>query len=86
MSPLEIHCLLEYYTMPDGSPDIHYRHSMAIESLLRYGLIGGHTTDSTKPMHSITDKGMAMVNHLCSTPLPECRWIVPKVTAEDRHE
>ena len=78
MSPLEIHCLLEYYAMQEGSPDIHYRHPMAVETLLNYKLIGGRNSDQKKPIHQITPKGMAMVNHLCSQPLPVCQWIVPK--------
>ena len=77
MSPLEIHCLMEYYAMPNGSPDIHYRHAMAIEALLLYKMISGLNADTEKPLHKITAKGKAFVHHIIDLPLPVCEWRVP---------
>lgn len=79
MSPLEIHCLLEYYAMPDGSPDVHYRHPMAIEGLSAAGLLEKHVSgDSDKPMYQLSKRGAAYVAHLIDMPLPVPVWVLPE--------
>jgi hypothetical protein len=81
MSPLDIHCLLEYYTMPEGSPDIKNRHPMAVRDLLDCGMIhvdGSAETDET--IHSITWKGKFYVKALTSIPCPVQKWEIPDET------
>ncbi len=80
MSPLNIHCLLEYHTMPWGSPDIKNRHSMAVASLLEMGLIVVDTdADDDNPPHKITPMGTYYVEQLQALPLPVMRWEIPEV-------
>lgn len=78
MSPLDIHCLLEYYCYPNGSPDITKRHPMGVESLLAGGLIvTDHSAPPDEPGHSITLKGTFYVEALTSIPYPVQRWEIP---------
>jgi hypothetical protein len=37
--------------------------------------------DVERPLFSITDKGRAMVDHLCEVQVPVCKWIKPKAAA-----
>ena len=84
MSPLEIHCLLEYHTMPWGSTDIHHRHSMAVQSLERGGLIEvdeGAAPD--QPAHILTDRGRAHIENLLTLPWPVVQWVIPDLDKQD---
>jgi hypothetical protein len=33
-----------------------------------------------RPIFSITDKGRAMVKHLCAVQIPVCKWVQPEAT------
>ncbi len=72
MSPLEIHCLLEYYAHPSDG-DNHYRHEMAIRSLLSKGMIVRPSS-----IYEITEKGAFYVSCLCSLPEPVHQWALPE--------
>lgn len=39
-----------------------------------------------KPIFSITEKGNAMVAHLCAVQIPICQWVQPKLTAEQAED
>lgn len=80
MSPLEIHILLEIYTLPNGA-DHHHRlsipdelHDPTIQGFLEADLIvpfdgafGFRTTGAAK----------VLIEEWCSTPLPEQKWFIP---------
>lgn len=78
MSPLEIHCLFEYHCFPAGSSSICHRLDMAVEGLLRMGLIEVDPDYlSEEPIHKITGKGTAHVKNLCGLMLPVKTWVLP---------
>ena len=53
----------------DGNVDVEYA---AFEAGTAHGLHG------RKPWFSITDKGRAMVEHLCAVKIPVCKWVQPE--------
>lgn len=34
-----------------------------------------------RPLFTITDKGRAMVEHLCAVKIPVCKWVQPEATS-----
>jgi len=81
MSPLEIHCLLEYHAYGYPEQDGNNMKPMAQKALLGYGLIqiSGESEDgpSSRQQYVISEKGRAHVNHLCSLSHPIKIWVLP---------
>ena len=42
---------------------------------------GPGRADVERPLFSITDKGRAMVEHLCAIEVPVCKWVQPERAA-----
>lgn len=89
MSPLEIHCLLELYALAEPDKDGINQHPMAIEALIKNGLI--REVDSGIPEHfkwTLTEKGKRHVESLCGLPFPEERteWVLPYKRQPTVHE
>ncbi len=76
MSPLEIHCLLEYYAHPSDG-DTHYRHKMVVKELLNNEMISEPVKSNTGSIYEITEKGTFYVSCLCSLPEPVHQWVLP---------
>ncbi len=80
MTPLEIHCLLEYHTFPGDSSDIHNRNPMAVDAMIGYGFIKD-VPSVGEPKHSITERGTFYVEQLQALPLPVLHWTIPDENA-----
>jgi len=91
MSPLKIKMLLHYYAhVMDYRDEVDTAHacspavSEAIVDFLRSDLIveknpgwAGQDRKSREAQYRVTDKGMAMVEHLCAVQIPICKWVQP---------
>lgn len=93
MSPLKIKMLLHYYASArdyrDEEPACRARSpavTEALEDMQCAELImvtnpgwGGQNTGERRSEWSVTDKGRAMVEHLCAVKVPVCKWVQPAV-------
>jgi hypothetical protein len=91
MSPLKIKMLLHYYAhVMDYRDEVDTAHacspavSEAIRDFLHSDLIveknsgwAGQDRKSREAQYRVTDKGMAMVEHLCAVQIPICKWVQP---------
>ncbi len=83
MSPLEIHCLLELYSLGKPNKDGANQHPVALDVLSKGGLIqevdGPVLSMGHRPEWELTDKGYAHVENLCnlSYPVAKTIWVIP---------
>jgi hypothetical protein len=93
MTPLEIKMLLHIYSCRNDYRDevlpIEHARSAAVHDAIEYfvaqGLADKRMTDEEwigfgrdRPSQlTVTEKGVAMVNHLCAVQVPICKWVQP---------
>ena len=71
-TPLEIEILMQVYYKKNFHWDTLKNYNRnALSKLKMEGLI----VDYSSEMIEITDKGIAMVEHLCNIPLPKSKWV-----------
>jgi hypothetical protein len=48
---------------------------------IRCAVPGNGDPRAERPLFSITEKGRAMVQHLCAVQVPVCKWVQPETAA-----
>ena len=78
MTPLHIDILLHYYTRPGDYRDGDFS-APAVKEYV--GWLAGNDLISSAhckvEKYEITDRGRALVDAICDTPLPINKWVVP---------
>jgi hypothetical protein len=84
MSPLEISILLHYHTSKTDyrggdfdAPAVREAINNFIGNGVLVERVVGAIGDGT---YEMTERGIVWVKHICSIPLPEQRWEMPKVS------
>lgn len=74
--PGDISQLIEIYVK--GEPEINQHFC---EHLLRMSLIKHRITQKdawNAVSYEVTERGIALIEHIKNLPLPECKWVVPQ--------
>lgn len=79
MTPLEIRLLLHIHVTPMAFEN---EHAPAVREAIAQFMGDELITveekcPSDEHPYRLTERGRAMVNHLCDTPLPVCKWLRP---------
>lgn len=77
-SPLEIRVVLFHYAVRDEFPEESTAYKGAINRLINHDILTPVSDPNSAAKYETTEKGRALVEMWCETPLPETKWFDPR--------